>query len=161
MDGNEQVKFRWPLYLILWATILYRKRNSPHRQQKSLKCSTWVQSQKWQNDLGLLPRQATQHQIYSSLCKIIDVKEAEFDQFYCWRPATSSRTNSKKLCPSHNRGLQCKVQISSVTQSCLTLFWPHGLQQVRLPCPSPTQGVASDSCPLSQWCHPTISFFQA
>ena len=34
---------------------------------------------------------------------------------------------------------------------------PHGLQHIRPPCPSPTPGVYSDSCPLSQWCHPTIS----
>ena len=34
---------------------------------------------------------------------------------------------------------------------------PHGLQNTRLPCPSPTPGACSDSCPLSQWCHPTIS----
>ena len=34
---------------------------------------------------------------------------------------------------------------------------PHGLQQNRPPCPSPIPGVYSDSCPLSQWCHPTIS----
>ena len=34
---------------------------------------------------------------------------------------------------------------------------PHGLQHTRPPCPSPTPGVYSNSCPLSQWCHPTIS----
>ena len=34
---------------------------------------------------------------------------------------------------------------------------PHGLQHTRSPCPSPTPGVHSDSCPLSRWCHPTIS----
>ena len=33
----------------------------------------------------------------------------------------------------------------------------HGLQQARLPCPSPTPRVYSNSCPLSWWCHPTIS----
>ena len=33
----------------------------------------------------------------------------------------------------------------------------HGLQHARPPCPSPTPGVYSNSCPLSQWCHPTIS----
>ena len=33
-------------------------------------------------------------------------------------------------------------------------LWPHELQ---LPCPSPPPGVCSNSCPLSQWCHPTIS----
>ena len=34
---------------------------------------------------------------------------------------------------------------------------PHGLQHVRLPCPLPTPGAFSNSCPLSWWCHPTIS----
>ena len=33
---------------------------------------------------------------------------------------------------------------------------PHGLQHARLPCPSPTPGACSNSCPLSQWCHPII-----
>ena len=34
---------------------------------------------------------------------------------------------------------------------------PHGLQHARPPCPSPTPGACSNSCPLSQWYHPTIS----
>ena len=34
---------------------------------------------------------------------------------------------------------------------------PHGLQHARFPCPSPTPGVYSNSCLLSQWCHPNIS----
>ena len=47
------------------------------------------------------------------------------------------------------------VQFSrSVTSNSL---WPHRLQDARLPCPSPTPGACSNSCPLSQWCHPTIS----
>ena len=36
-------------------------------------------------------------------------------------------------------------------------LWPHGLHHTRLPCPSLSPKVCSDSCPLSQWCHPTIS----
>ena len=36
-------------------------------------------------------------------------------------------------------------------------FQSHGLQHTRPPCPSPTPGVYPNSCPLSQWCHPTIS----
>ena len=36
---------------------------------------------------------------------------------------------------------------------------PHKLQQTRPPCPSPTTWVYPNSCPLSRWCHPTISFF--
>ena len=44
----------------------------------------------------------------------------------------------------------------SVAKSCANLG-PHGLQHTRLPCPSPSPRVCSDSCPLSQWCHPAIS----
>ena len=36
-------------------------------------------------------------------------------------------------------------------------LWPHGLQHNRPPCPSSNPGVYSNSCPLSWWCHPTIS----
>ena len=42
-----------------------------------------------------------------------------------------------------------------VSKSCPTL-WPHGLQHSRLPCPSLSSRVCSDSCSLSQWCHQTI-----
>ena len=49
------------------------------------------------------------------------------------------------------------VQFShSVVSNSLQL---HGQQHTRPPCPSPTPWVYSNSCPLSQWCHPTISFF--
>ena len=50
----------------------------------------------------------------------------------------------------------CSFPFSSVAQSCPTLR-PHGLQHARPPCPSPTPRVYSDSYPLSQGCHPTIS----
>ena len=39
----------------------------------------------------------------------------------------------------------------------LSQLQPHGLQHTRPPCPSPTPGIYSNSCPLSQWCHLTIS----
>ena len=46
----------------------------------------------------------------------------------------------------------------SVTKSRLTLCDPMDyIQHARLPCPSPSPGACSNSCPLSQWCHPTIT----
>ena len=36
-------------------------------------------------------------------------------------------------------------------------LWPHRLKHIMPPCPSPTPGACSNSCPLSQWCHLTIS----
>ena len=52
------------------------------------------------------------------------------------------------------------IFIESVQFSCSIVsdsLWPHGLQHSRLPCPSPTPGAYPNSCPLSRWCHPTIS----
>ena len=79
------------------------------------------------------------------------------------------------------RIIHLKLTLCSVAQSCLALCnftnWstpglplfssvahlvmsdsllPHGLQHARPPCPSPTPRACSNSCPLSQWCHPTI-----
>ena len=62
------------------------------------------------------------------------------------------RTDRKVLMCIHQRR---SVQFScSVVSNCL---WPHRLQHSRLPCPSPTPRVYSNSCPLSRWYHPTIS----
>ena len=52
------------------------------------------------------------------------------------------------------------VQFSSIQFSRLVVsdsLWPHESQHTRPPCPSPTPGVYSNSCPSSQWCHPAIS----
>ena len=52
------------------------------------------------------------------------------------------------------------LQSSSVQFRCSVMsnsLWPHGLQHAGPPCPSPTPGVNSNSCPSSQWCQPTIS----
>ena len=60
--------------------------------------------------------------------------------------------DSRKLVnPKENPSLpfSCSVMSDSLR--------PHGLQHTRPPCPSPSPEVYSNSCPLSQWCHPTIS----
>ena len=54
----------------------------------------------------------------------------------------------------------CRIQFSSVKFSCSVVsdsLWPHEPQHARPPCPSPTPGVYSNSCPSSRWCHPAIS----
>jgi len=56
-----------------------------------------------------------------------------------WQGPTSFRSDQ----------ISCSVVSNSL--------WPHGSQYARPPCPSPTPGVHSDSCPSSQWCHPAIS----
>ena len=58
-------------------------------------------------------------------------------------------------------GSRCiQASVGSVQFSRSVMFdslWPHGVQHAGLPCPSPTPRAYSNSCPSSQWCHPTIS----
>ena len=61
--------------------------------------------------------------------------------------------------PSLNTTFMCLV-LSSVRFSHSVMsdsLRHHALEQARLPCPSPTPGAYSNSCPLRQWCYPTIS----
>ena len=51
--------------------------------------------------------------------------------------------------PGSIKGFSCSVVSNSLR--------PHGLQHATPPCPSPTPRAYSNSCPLSWWCHPTIS----
>ena len=64
-----------------WAIIPQKKWSSPHSQQKSLKCSTWVQSQKQQNDLCLFPSKPFNNIVIQVYAPTTDAKEAEVDWF--------------------------------------------------------------------------------
>ena len=58
--------------------------------------------------------------------------------------------------PSHI--LCCGSSLSQFSRSVMSdSLWPHGLQHTKPPCPSPTPRVYANSCPLSLWCHSTIS----
>ena len=59
------------------------------------------------------------------------------------------------LFSDHNGLLWDSVQFSHSVM--FDSLWSHGLQYARLPCSLPTPRTYSNSCPLSQWCHPTIS----
>ena len=71
-----------------------------------------------------------------------------------WAHLSLSDTEGELLIASECCSLRSSLFCCSVVSDSL---WPHGLQHARLPCPSPSPRVCSDSCPLSQWCHPTIS----
>ena len=58
------------------------------------------------------------------------------------------------------RVLYYKLQRCLLLFSCSVMFnsvWPHELQHARLPCTSLSPRACSNSCPLSRWCHPSIS----
>ena len=69
---------------------------------------------------------------------------------------THARTHVKAVYCHSAYLTYMRVQYSSVTQSCPTLCDLMDCS-TRLSCPSPTPGACSNSCPLSRWCHPTIS----
>ena len=74
-----------------------------------------------------------------------------------WRAAAHGVTNSWTAWMTEQQFI---YQFSSVQSSHSVMsnsLWPHGLQHTRPPCPSPTPRVYPNSCPLSRWCHPTIS----
>ena len=60
MDGNGWILFRWP-FIYYCGQESHRRNTILLNQQKSQKYSTWVQPQKWQNNLGSFPKQAIQH----------------------------------------------------------------------------------------------------
>ena len=57
--------------------------------------------------------------------------------------------------------MDCRISVPcSIQFSCSVVsnpLWLHGLQHSRLPCQSPNPGACSNSCPLGQWSHSTIS----
>ena len=64
----------------------------------------------------------------------------------------SERQGYPESCPSHLH-MFSSVQFSRSVMS--DSWWPHEPQHARSPCPSPTPGVYSNSCPSSWWCHPS------
>ena len=74
----------------------------------------------------------------------VSSEDRDLSSFYLYTPAPPSR---------ESKAHSCLLFSHSVVSNS---FWPHGLQHPRLPCPSVSPTVCSNSCP-SSWCHPTIS----
>ena len=86
-----------------------------------------------------------------------------------WVAMSSSRGSSQPRDQTHVSYISCIGANSTIQEALLRLsvqfsssvvsdsLQPHESQHARPPCPSPTPRVYSNSCPLSWWCHPTIS----
>ena len=62
------------------------------------------------------------------------------------------------VCPAQHVTVHLLVVLLFSPKVMSGSLWPHGLQHTRLLCPSLSLRVCTNSCPLSQWCHPNISF---
>ena len=89
-------------------------------------------------------------------CKEIEPVHSEGDQpwdFFGGNDVVWKKSQSPKVMNGVISSVSVQFSCSVMSDS----LWPHGLQHARLPCPSPTPGNCSNSCPSSRWCHPTIS----
>ena len=85
----------------------------------------------------------------------------------CWKAVSMRKHKTLYFTSRLNRGrpISCSFyalfnNVQSVQSlSHVRVLHPHGLQHARLPCPSQSPRVYSNSCPFSQWCHPTFSYF--
>ena len=94
----------------------------------------------------------TPHQLY------VPIKQGPGSPMYYFFP--KFHHPGRKYFYSFLQSFQCALKYISVQFSYSVVSdssKPHGLQHARPPCPSPTPGIYSNSCPLSHWCHPTIS----
>ena len=88
---------------------------------------------------------------FQTVCPLMEMAKRLMSAFW-WERLPKGKTGS---CSDRRDHTQSVSQFShSVVSNSL---WPHESQHTRPPCPSPTPGVHSDSCPSSPWCHPTIS----
>ena len=81
-----------------------------------------------------------------------------YNELQVWLVQKRCRTPTKEPYKKWNRGSKLKILVAVVQLlSCVHSLWLHELQHARLPCPSPSPRACSNSCPLSRWCHPTVS----
>ena len=91
------------------------------------------------------------HQLVSSVCRLRPVPA---------HVPHTIKTRASVLSEVTQVHLQISYQVRSVQfiySAVSDYLQPHGLRNARPSCPTPTPGVYSKSCPLSWWCHPTIS----
>ena len=80
--------------------------------------------------------------------------------FPSWNLQRTGKDDIQQIIWTHCREynvVQGTVQVQFSHSVVSDFLQPHGLQHARPPCPSPTPGACSNSCPSSWWCHPTIS----
>ena len=113
----------------------------------------WFQMRHWQ----LLLREERQRRRLGVMIETTDDQIWFLEELTCCH---HSLTNAFGKSPNTIAKIPEKFCCCSVTQLCPALWDPTAeLQHARLPCLSPSPGTCSNLCPLSRWCHPTISSF--
>ena len=129
----------------------------PCRRQKKHRFNPWVKKipwrRKWPLTLVFLPGKSHGHRRLMGYSpwgqKELDMTE---------HIGIKHSKNILHICTHTHTHTSIYILFSQFSCSVVSSYlWPSGLQHARLPYPSPTPRVGSYSCPLSHWCHPTIS----
>ena len=116
INWSEMGEFNSDDHYIYYCGQEFLKWSSRHSQQKNLKYSTWMQSQKWQNNLCSFQRQTIQYYSNPSLCPMNDAEETETEWFDEDLQDLLELTPPKR-CLFHYRRLECKTRKSRATWS--------------------------------------------
>ena len=140
---------------ITWQHIIYTL--CPRKQMNMFNHTGWKQSclhTQSQRRSNLLAQTTIQWQVWTSAFPFYFLPSS-FCPFFLPLPSLPPSFLSPQLWACTYACIYVSVQFSlSVVSNSLRL---HGLQHARMSCPSPTPRAYSNSCPLSQWCHPNIS----
>ena len=117
-------------------------------------CLGFAKSRTWLSDWTEL------NQTYGTRCHDLSFLSVDFLSQHFHSPLSLSSKDSLLLLDFCHKGEVICIQFSSLQFNHSVVsnsLRPHELQHTRPPYPSPSPGVHSNSCPLSQWCHPAIS----
>ena len=90
--------------------------------------------------------------------KLCDNKMYNLEEMEKFLKYTVSHLSFSSYSKNREEGIFEAKSVSQFSRSVMSdSLQPHELQHARPPCPSPTPGVHSNSCPSSRWCHPSIS----
>ena len=163
-----------------WVAIPFSRGSSPPRNQTQVSCiagrfcTVWASREAWCVCVPFLKHTQTQTQtpLQDNLLRLLSLAESHQVCLPSGLEGVSHCAGKMKMSPWEGSKVEAKLTSTqtSVRKYLLSTVsvqfsgsavsdssWPHGLQDARLPCPSPTPGACSNSCPSSQWCHPTIS----
>ena len=131
LEAKIESRSRWSKHKIIATTPMVSNKALPLCRKEWLYPgqSTWMQSQKWQNDLCLFPRQTIYYHSNPSLCPNRNAEEAEVERFYEDLQDLLELT-TKKRCPFHYSGLECKSRESRCTWSNMQI-WPWNMEWSR------------------------------
>ena len=132
------------------GTVRCKKKKKDNRDYKFFYVCHYFCSEEWKSNPGL-----SDSQLPSTTCILHYLVSS-----YQWGSEGEGVWGSEMGRVGVVSTMFSSLKISSVQSSHSAMsdcLQPHGPQHARPPCPSPTPGVYSNSCPLSRWCHPTIS----